>query len=131
MIDDLAKAAVRYVDLRNQIKALDDAKKEVQREFDEVRNQLLPTLLEDAGMDSARVTGVGTVALYDMLNIQIYDKDTGYGWLREHDHGDIIVDYIHPSTLKGWAKEMLKKGEEIPEDVFNLNTFTQARVTKR
>ena len=43
----------------------------------------------------------------------------------------VVVEYVHPSTLKALIKEGLKAGREFPEDKFKISPFTRASIVKR
>lgn len=103
----------------------------IQAQYDQVRNHLVPDAMEDAGVENIKIRGVGRVALYGQIQARIVKdkKDRAYEWLNENGHGNVIVDYVHSSTLKALIKELIAEGE-IPDDLFEVHAFTQARITK-
>lgn len=40
-----------------------------------------------------------------------------------------IKRYVHPQTLKAWAKERMSIGEELPTDIFNIRPFDKTTIT--
>ena len=129
---NLKEAAEKYKVLKDQIKALKDQQTELQKEFDEIRLKIIPDLMEEQGVGTVTFKGVGRVQLAGDLNVSIpADKrEEAYDWLEKHGHGDIIKPGVHPSTLKGFVKEALREGEELPEDIFRTHLFTRASVVK-
>ena len=45
------------------------------------------------------------------------ERDQAYSWLRQNNHGDIIVEYIFPGTLSAFAKSWMNDtGKDFPEE---------------
>lgn len=45
------------------------------------------------------------------------NREEAYSWLRRNNHGDIIVEYIHPSTMMAFAKSWMNDtGQDFPPD---------------
>ena len=138
--------AERYVATQ---KALDEAKAEctrLQKEFDHLRMHEIPDAMNEDEIQSINLKGVAglercRLGITDDVRASVpADKrEEAYEWLMEHGHGDLVVDYCHPSTLKAWVKEYLKsqmKSElpntpELPEHLFVWETFQRASVTRR
>lgn len=129
---NLKEAAERYKDLRDQIKDLKDRQAELQKEFDEIRFNTIPDLMDEMGVGTITFKEVGRIQLAGDLNVSIpADKrEEAYDWLEKHGHGDIVKPGVHPSALKGFVKEALREGEELPEDIFRMHLFTRASVVK-
>lgn len=128
-IKDLSEA---YVRLREAKDGYDRMMKDAQKEFDYVRKVAIPNKLEEMGIDSVKVTGVGRVSTRVDLYAGVKPgmQEEAYKWLEENGHGDLIKDFVHYSTLKAFLKEQLGDGEEIPENLFTAEPFTMATVTK-
>lgn len=121
--------SIRMKDVKDQIDALADAKKELQKEYDKIRFTELPDAMDDEGVENMRVTGVGTVYLTDDINVSITcEKDYMYGWMDRNDFGDLIKPYVFPQTLKAWVKEQLQLGNELPDDLIKVTPFTRAAI---
>ena len=115
---------------------LDECKKVqtvLQKEFDELRKVALPDAMEDAGLESVRITGVGTVSLRTDAYASIVSGQTAaaYQWLAENGHEDLVKEYVQPSTLKAFLKEQNVNGEILPEELFKFSPYTYASITKR
>lgn len=115
-------------ELKHQIDALADEKKDLQKQYDLIRFTLLPDAMEDEGVENIRVKGIGTVYLTDDINVSLVDKEQAYDWLGEHGFGDIIKPYVFPQTVKAFVKEQLSEGNDLPEGLFKVTPFTRAAI---
>lgn len=100
--------------------------------YDALRLNVVPKKLEDAGVRSLTVEGVGRVTVTGDIYVSIPAeyKMLAYQHLRDTGHGGLIQDNINPSTLKAFCKTMIKTGEEIPGDLFKVTPFSRASITK-
>lgn len=112
--------------------AADTLKKELQKCYDFIRYVAAPGAMDEAGIESIRVEGVGTAYLTSDYNISIVKdkKEEAYDWLTENDHGDAIIETVNTGTLKSIIKKHLSNGDTLPEGVFNVNPFTRAQIKK-
>lgn len=120
--------ALKMKGLKDQIDDLAEQKKDLQKEYDMIRFSLLPDAMDDDGLESMRVSGVGTVYLTDDINVSLINKWEAYDWLRDNGFGDMIQPYIFPQTVKAFVKEQIKEGVELPEDKFKVSPFTRAAI---
>lgn len=128
--------------------ALDAAKAEVtriQKEFDHLRYTKIPDQLSEDDVKSINLTDVAGLAKCrlgvtdDMrVSVKAEKREDAYLWLEEHGHGDIVVDFVHSSTLKAFVKQYIKlwfdkPGEvpELPEELFEWTPIQRASVTRR
>lgn len=111
---------------------LDEALTEVNKRYDYIRLQVIPTRFDNEGITNMKVEGIGRVQLTGDLytSIQKGKKEEAHQWLSDTGHGDAIQPTINPSTLKAMIKSMIAKGEEIPDDLFSITPFTRASITK-
>ena len=125
----LAHLQVNIQNLINSQKALTT---EYQKRYDFIRNVALPTKMEDSGVESTTLSGIGRISLAAMLNVSVPKANQAdfYEWLRENGHGDVISLTANSSTVKALIQEQMRKGEEVPEDLIKINAFTQTRITK-
>jgi hypothetical protein len=128
-LQDLAQA---YLDLRTKKEQLEYQLSEVNKEFDKLRLQDIPTLMEEQGIRNATFEGIGRVGLTADLYVTCPadKKPELYNWLREHGFEGLIVDYVHPSTLKAWIKERLLASDVQLPEIVNVTPFMRASVTK-
>lgn len=124
LIEELSKITAN-------IKKLEDELSSVKRVRDLLQNVVLPQELENLGVDSVKVSGVGSVYLKHSAYVT-YPKDlesTLFEQLYDLEMEDIIVQNVNPSTLKATIKERVKQGLPIPE-VIKYTPYTQVQFRK-
>lgn len=118
---DAMAAANEMRDLKAELDELGEKQKELKARYDYLRKEHLPELMDEAGLVDARgkaslslASGHSLYLSSDMhVNVRSSDRSKVYAWLKENGHGDLIVEYVHPSTLKAFTKEQLSAGREI------------------
>ena len=97
-----------------------------------ITKQELPTAMDDDGITNIKIDGVGRVNLRGEVYTQILaeNREAAYEWLRATGRGSLIVETVNASTLKAAAKDWLKQGEEIPQDLIKVTPCTVAVLTK-
>lgn len=114
-------------DIRAEKEQLEDRLKSLNSRKDELERKLLPSAMEDAELTKVSIDGVGTIYLKPELNCYV-KKDVEsefFEWLRSNNHGDLIKETVHHSTLKSWAKEQLENGAPLPPQMA-AHPFMQA-----
>lgn len=124
----LINLAMRMKVLKEAIDVKKAELKDLNEEYDLIRMNEIPDVMDETGVGSINIKGVGTVYLTDDMYVSFPDKEAGYGWLEDNGFGDIIKPYVFPQTLKAFVKEQLGDGNEIPEDVFKVTPFTRAAI---
>lgn len=129
---DLGSLAQLYMDTRSE---LDDHKAQtasVQKKFDYIRKVALPRLMEDMGIDTVTVKGLGRVSIRAELyaSIPVEHREEAYAWLEEHGYGDLINPTVNSSSFKAFCKEAMRQGEELPSELFKIEPFDMATITK-
>jgi hypothetical protein len=121
----LKDAKAMYDDLKSQ-------SGEAYAEYDYLRLTLVPAVMEEMGITSTNVKGVGrlTVTADLRASIPAAHKEAAYQWLRDNGHADIIAETVNSSTFKAFCKEQIKDGEELPDDIFKIDPFDRASLTK-
>lgn len=117
---------------RQKLDDLKDKKKRAQAEYDFLRYTSVTTAMEEEGLESIRLTGIGTCYLSTAIRASIVKtaKQQAYEWLRDNGHGGLIVETVYAQTLSSAAKEMLKNNESIPADLIVVAAITQAVIKK-
>jgi len=106
--------------------------KALTKELDEIRLKLIPDLMNEEGIRTVTFDGIGRVQLAADLYVSIIgNKEEAYEWMKDNGYGGVVVEYIHPSTLKATIKEGMKAGREFPEDKFKISPFSRASIVKR
>lgn len=127
-------SAVEIAQLQHQLQKAneqaDTVKKTVGKVFDHTRTFLLPARMEEEGISGFKIKGVGRVNLTSDMRVSMKDKEAGYAWLEENDHGDLVTETVNASTLKALLSRMIRDGKEVPEDIFKISPFDRASITK-
>ncbi len=128
----MRKLIEEFKEIKDELAKIKEQKKELQKKFDEYRFKLIPEAMEEAGLERATFDGIGTVYLTSDIyfSIPAPKKEDAFRWLHHHGHGDLITETVNASSGKAWAKEMLQKGEQLPEDLFKITPYTRAVLKK-
>lgn len=128
----LVDLIARMHEIQQKKERLEAQVKELNRHFDFLRITKIPAQMEEEGIDRINVTNVGRVSLTADMHVSIKAemKEQFYQWLRDNGREDIVTETVNPSTLKATVKNMVKNGEEYPDDLLNVSPFTRASITK-
>ena len=126
---------VRQMDqLKRRIDDLDSKKKALQKDYDRIRNQTLPDMMDDSELSSVPVKGLGQAIIFPMFSVKTTDRYSLHKWLQDNDHGDLIVPTVNSSTLTSFIKEQVKEGNIELADVatfLEVNAWSQARIVRK
>lgn len=128
----LQERAQQFLVLKTQLEVAKAETSAIQKEFDNLRQVIIPDEMDTAGISSVNFPGIGRLTLTADLfaGIQPEQQQAAYQWLRDNGHADLIKDYVHPSTLKAFIKELMERGENLPEEIFKAAPYQRASVTK-
>jgi hypothetical protein len=99
--------------------------------IDVIRIELLPAKMDDMGVKSMNIEGLGRLGLTGDMYVRTLNKPGLFDWLRSNSLEDVIQDTVNASTLKASLKNRVKKGLDLPPDsVVKITPFTRASVTK-
>lgn len=120
-------------ELKLKSDALGDERAEINKKYDVLRMNIVPSKMEEAGEESKTISGIGRITLQAdvFASIPAPMRDQAYEWLDEHGHGDIIKPTVNASTLKALIKSLIRKGTEIPESIFKVTPVTRAVITRK
>lgn len=119
--------------IRVGLETATEIKTNLQKKYDALRLNLVPSAMDDDGVSNITVEGIGRVGLTGDIyaSIPADKKPEAWKWLRDNNH-DIIKETINAGTLKATLKAIIKAGEEeIPEGLFKITPFTRASITKK
>lgn len=127
----LTEAGVKLATLRDRKDVLEEELKAVNKEKDELENEIIPRLMDDSEVINIKIDGVGTLFTKSEVYAYIRVDDTAraHSWLQRSGNGGIIKETIHHATLKAWAKEQLEEGVQIP-DIFNVKPYRKAQLRR-
>lgn len=121
-VRDLVKLAQEMNETRAQLDEAKEEAKRLQARYDHFRKEELPQKMKEAGLISP--SGKGSFTLPDGSTVYLASdqhvhapsatKEKLYKWLKENGHEDLVVEYVHYSTLKAFVKEMTAGGQEVP-----------------
>lgn len=124
---ELVELQLRLRELHEEI---DAAKSDVGKTFDWMRVNVVPEACERDGVSTSNFPGIGRLSLQSDVNVKVLDKSAEYLWLETIGEADAITETVNASTLKAIIRRRLKAGEEIPDNVFQVQPFTRAAITK-
>ena len=127
---DLALALAKAKD---QLDAVAKAKSTLQEAYDNLRQRVIPSKMEEEGLSTITVAGVGRMTITAQLQVSVRPefKIQLKQWLVDNGHAELVTETINASTLKAWYKEQLMNGEELPDDMLNIYGFDQVSLTKK
>lgn len=114
-INDIFTLADRYRELKEHKDSLEDVMKKLNAEIESVEEQLANQMITEENSKFTRrdKTFYLTEKLY-VSSLADMREDL-YKGLRENGLGDMVKEYVFPSTLKGFVKEQLEENDELPE----------------
>lgn len=99
--------------------------------IDVIRIELIPNKMDDMGVKSMNIDGLGRLGLTADMYVRTLNKQALYEWLKEKGLEATITNTVNASTLKASLSGRVKKGLDLPpEDVVKITPFTRASVTK-
>lgn len=129
----LVQLAVEMRRVSDELEAVNDRKKDLQKDYDTLRRTLIPEAMDDDGVRSLTVDGVGQIQLRSdvFASIAAEHKQEAFDWLTGTGHGGLIKEAVHTGTLKALMKELIKTGVELPpESCIKVTPYTQAVLVK-
>ena len=104
----------------------------LQKEYDELRIQIIPERMEEQGVQNITLKGVGRLSCTGDLRVSVLaaNRVDLHDWMRGNDHAELVTNTINSSTLKAWVKEQIREGEEYPIDLIAISPFMRASITK-
>jgi len=127
--DDLPGQVKLFAKARLAAQTAKDISTEINKFHDRMRFSVIPEVMQDEGVDMLDVKGVGKVSLQDDLRASLNKEreDGAFQWLDDTGHGDLIKQTVNANSLKALLRQMLRDGEEIPEEYFKITPFTMAK----
>jgi hypothetical protein len=131
-LHSLKELAEELRDVKAGLDRIAQEKADAQRIYDYLRLILIPERMEVEDTENVEFAGVGKLILTSDVYAAIpaAARDEAYEWLRDNGHGALIKDSVHNSTLKAFAKDMIRDGAMLPEQLFSVKPFTRASLRK-
>ena len=129
---DLNTLIMAMAKVKAELEVATAEKTRLQKEYDFLRKQKVPEVMDDDGVGNITLKDVGKVKLTTDVYAYIPEaqREKAYDWLRANCHGYMIKETIHTKTLKAFAVKAIKEGIELPEDLFKVTPFSRASITK-
>lgn len=121
----------RLFQMKGRKEALEKELTEVNIEIKKLSEIDLVKALDEAGLDKATVTGFGTIYVSDEFYASINKdkRDEFYAWLVDHGHEGLVQPYVHPGTLKAFAREQYSENKPLPE-ILKVTVIPTVRTRK-
>jgi hypothetical protein len=127
-LKDLAIEFKRLQDKYNEEKAISAV---TYAEFEILRKQILPQIMDDMGLSTAKVEGVGRIQVGQQVSAKQIDKQGLIDWLEANGHSAIVAETVNSSTLSSFIKAQIADGEPIPDQsIVEFTTYEVASVVK-
>ena len=116
--DEVKEISTACKKLTSQNKLVEDTEnllKEQQEEARRLSEEVIPTLMQQAGVSSITLDDGTSVQVspYYYAKIQEANKDEAFRWLRENNHGDLIKNNLSVSFGKGEDADAVKLKESL------------------
>jgi len=117
--------------LRIKHQALKDKAAEVWAEVDHLRFTAIPDKMNEEGIQTVTIKGVGRLSLRQEASCSTIDKAALFKWLEENDAADMMSNTVNSSTLKAFIVGRIREGESIPDDtIIKFGAYDMATITK-
>lgn len=128
---DPVRLARGFVAMRRLKDRIDELDSEFTALFETYKNEVLPGVLEDAGLTNVSLAEGFRVSVSTQVRASIREgkKEAAFAWLEANDLADIIQPTINSSTLAATARSLLEENRELPEDLFTTYTAFNTSVT--
>lgn len=128
----IVQLATEYRALKDEKEEIESVLKTINIRLEIIAKQELPAAMDDEGVSNITVEGVGKVYLRGEVYVSILadNREAAYQWLRDTGRGSLIQDTVNASSLKAAAKQWLKDGDSIPEDLIRVTAITIAIISK-
>jgi hypothetical protein len=128
---DHIAAIKHYVDVKAATDTIKTAREALAEIEDSLSKEQIPDVLRAKNIKSIKIEGIGTVGYSNRFSCSILDKESGYKWLRDNNHGSLITETVNASTLAAFAKDLLENsGLELPTEMFKVGTSTYTSIRK-
>ena len=129
---ELKDMAIRMQQLSAEYDALKEKMDAVNAEYDNLRLRLIPDKMAEEDIKTIKYENIGRLQLaadcYASIPAEL--KPDAYNWLKENGFDSLVVETVNPSTLKAFAKEQMKKGVDLPDNLFKVQPFMRASIVK-
>lgn len=124
-MSNLTDLIQRMKELGDQLDAIDEERKPLQKEYDALRLEAIPSAMAEEDIRSL-TGGFGRCTLTGDVYVSAPDKSALHSWLEESGNGSLIQPTVNAMSLKAFVKEQLEKGNDLPDGVLKITPFSRA-----
>ena len=102
-VKEISEACNKLTSQNQKVETLEKSLKEAEEESRRLSEEVIPTLMQQAGVSSIKLDNGTSVEVspYYYAKISEDRKAEAFQWLRENDHGDLIKNNVSVSFGKG------------------------------
>lgn len=128
---DFKDLALEFKRLQDEYNAAKEVSALVYAEFEVLRKNVIPRKMEDAGIETIKITGVGRLQIGTQVSAKQLDKGALFEWLEENGHSALVAESVNASTLGSFIKTQIANGDPIPDpEIVDFSTYEVASVVK-
>lgn len=127
---ELDQAVEVFNQLNKELEEITEKKTDIQNRYDFIRRAILPRLMEDKDITSAKFSNIGRgVRIQDEFFVSSREdqREALYQWLTDNGEADLIKPTVASSTLKAFVSRAIKEGKEYPSDCVTVTVIPTAR----
>ena len=128
----LKEAAKVMRDNRVSLDILKKYKAILEKRNDVLSTEIIPDKLEESGLTSANVTGIGRLQVSSKIRVHCpaENREAIIFWLRDNGYGNSVMTSIASGTLKALMTERKQKGLDCPENIIDIMPYELAVIVK-
>ena len=126
----LEDAVEVFAKLNKELDEITEKKAELQNRYDFLRRAIIPKLMEDKDITSAKFSSIGRgIRIQDEFFVSSREeqREALHQWLVDHGESGLIKPTVAPSTLKAFVSRAMKDGKEYPAECVNVSIVPTAR----
>ena len=131
-VADCAKAMLKLADKIDALKK--DKLAPLQMEYDFLKFSMVPDLMDEQGVTSMKVAGVGNVIKKSDITVTQEKDKSGdlYQWIGKHDPDALVLwkPTLNSSSFAAYIRERMKEGRELPTACIKVGANTYVTITK-
>jgi hypothetical protein len=126
----LEDAVEVFAKLNKELDEITEKKADLQNRYDVLRRAVIPKLMEDKDITSAKFSNIGRgIRIQDEFFVSSREeqREALHQWLVDHGESALIKESVASSTLKAFVSRAMKEGNEYPVDCVNVTIVPTAR----
>lgn len=129
----LEDAIAAQASCKDELELVTALKSALEKRHDWLRTAVTPALMDERGITTITIAGIGRVALQDdvFVSVPAETKQQAHTWFDDMGFGDLITKTINGSTLAAWIRKRIKSGDELPPaELVKVTPYTRAQITR-